>query len=749
MKLFPSCLATVFAGITLLTAAPTLEAQVRHPGEAAGQRLTAAVPMLLVSPPMNIAGLIAEDENNRDNGIPGPLRFGVMSEMPMTFEQFANWEITDDGETLVGRMKITSPGAYSLGVEWSEFEMHPEGKLFLYDEGMGTVFGAYTQSERIPNGTFVVEPFPGDTVILEYQQPAQADPAAVHMEIRGVIYDYSDVFEIERELNKVQSGDGSFLGGCNIDVNCPDGDPYPLHKRAVVRTVSGGGLCSASLINNQRNDGTRYVYTANHCGQSGSTVFRFNYQTSGCGTGGTGGTQSVSGAVNLDNDVDSDGRLMRITNNIPDSYNPYFPGWSRSTSSLSFGMGMHHPGGAPKCIVIDTNGGGQANVNFQGIGNVKCWSMNFQVGGTVGGSSGSPIYDQNLRIRGTLTGGPTQCNVSYYGRLHNFWNDDNVGEWLDPDGTGVTSINGYDPFADLIPANLVSSTPNNGPAGGFTSVSLNGSGFDGVNSVKFGGVNALSFNAPNNSTINATVPAGSVGSASISVTDDFGTTTLGSGYTYTANPTPNVNTVGPTMGDIAGGTTVTISGTNVLGITDVQFGGVSGTNLSINSPTSLTVDTPSAGTSGPVDVLVLGNGSDTLVGGFVYFFEGSFTAIDPGIPGTFGSTPALAGSGDLVPGGSGFTLITAGIKGSAPGVLFVSLAEAALPFKGGLLYTFPILLTIDVQSSILGTLVISGLTIDPVIPGGTLIVVQEAFLDAAAVAGVSMSNGLKIVTGGS
>jgi hypothetical protein len=747
MTLRPFAHAVLLTSIAALSSSTLVDAQVRHPGQHAATRVSNAAPELLIPPPTNVAELMKEDEFNRVNFVPGPLRFGVMVEMPMTFEDYASWEVSDDGQLLVGRMKITSPGASSLGVEWSRFDLPPGGKLFLYDESSKNIFGAYTQAERLPTGEFVVEPFPGDSVIIEYQQPAQA-VLDVHMVIRGVIYDYADVFALERQLNQLKSG-GSYSGGCNIDVNCPQGDPYPLHKRAVVRTVFGGGLCSASLINNVNNDGTRYVYSANHCGQGSTTVFRFNYQTAGCGTGGTGGNQSVTGAVVLDNDVDTDGRLLRITNNIPDSYNPYYPGWSRSTSSLSFGMGMHHPGGSPKCIAIDTNGGGQANVNFQGIGNVKCWSMNFQTGGTSGGSSGSPIYDQNGRIRGTLTGGPAQCNISYYGRFHNFWNDDNIGEWLDPGGTGVTSINGHDPFADLSAAVLAFVSPSSGPQGGFNSVTLTGTGFDGVSSVQFGGVEALDFTASGTTSISADVPAGaSVGAVDVSVTDGFGTSTIVGGYVYTADPAPNVNSVSPGSGSTAGGTVVTISGTNVLGVTDVQFDGVSGTGLSIDSATSLTVATPPVAIAGPVDIDVFGNGSDTLVGGFTYVYVGSFSPIQPGHPGTSGLAPALSGFGDPSPFAAPFTLITSSAKGNAIGVVFASLTEASLPFKGGLLYTMPILLTIDIQANFLGIVSLSGLTIDPAIPGGTLIVVQEAFVDSGASNGVSLSNGLKIVTGG-
>lgn len=751
MRLSHSARTVFCAALTVSLLAPAALSQVRHPGTPAASLLPAQeVPELLVPPP-NVELLRAEDEANRAAGIPGPLRFGVPVPMPFVFEQHAVWDITDDGEQLVGRLTVTGPGAHSLGLEFAEWELHPQGRLFVYDPDMQHVFGAYTMEEQIPTGEFVIEPFPGETVIIEYSQPA-LDPPAAHMVLRNVIYDYADVFAMERRLdeqeNQLYSGDDSFSGGCTVNVNCPDGDPYELHKRSTVRTVFGGGLCSASLINNTANDETRYVYTAAHCGQGSTTVFRFNYQTPNCSGGGAPTNQQVSGCVVLDSDTDTDGRLLRITNNIPDSYNPYYAGWSRSNASLSLGVSMHHPGGSPKCISIDFNGGGMTTANFQGIGPVKVWSMNFQVGGTQGGSSGGPLFDQNGRIRGTLTGGPSNCAISYYGRFHNFWNDDDIGEWLDPGNTGVTTLDGYDPFADLTPAGLASLGTTSGPAGGFTPVQLFGSGFDAVSSVQFGGVEALSFNVVNNTLINATTPEGTVGTVNVSVTDSFGTSTLNSAFSYTPNPTPAVDTIAPNTGNVTGGATVTISGTNVLGVTDVQFGGVSGTNLVIQSPTELKVDTPPAASSGEVDVTVLGNGSDVIVDGFGYFNQGSFTSIGPGLAGTFGSIPFLSGTGDLIPGGVGFSLITAAALPNTTGLLWASLTETALPFKGGTLYLFPIQLSLAVTASPFGSVVMSGLPVDPAIPEGTAIIVQEAFVDAGAVAGVSLSNGLRITIGG-
>ena len=69
-----------------------------------------------------------------------------------------------------------------------------------------------------------------------------------------------------------------------------------------------------------------------------------------------------------------------------------------------------------------------------------------------------------------------------------------------------------------------------------------------------------------------------------------------------ASTVPSVTSLSPSSGINSGGTSVTITGTNFTGVTEVQFGGVEATSFTINSSTSITAVAP--GGNGTVDVQV-------------------------------------------------------------------------------------------------------------------------------------------------
>lgn len=83
---------------------------------------------------------------------------------------------------------------------------------------------------------------------------------------------------------------------------------------------------------------------------------------------------------------------------------------------------------------------------------------------------------------------------------------------------------------------------------------------------------------------------------------------------------PTVTGISPNSGPVAGGTVVTITGTNLTGSTGATFGGVAGTNYSVTNDTTALVTSP-ANTSGAGDVIVVdtnGNSAASPADQFTY-----------------------------------------------------------------------------------------------------------------------------------
>jgi hypothetical protein len=83
---------------------------------------------------------------------------------------------------------------------------------------------------------------------------------------------------------------------------------------------------------------------------------------------------------------------------------------------------------------------------------------------------------------------------------------------------------------------------------------------------------------------------------------------------------PTITSITPKVGPIAGGTTVTIAGTNFDATPSVTFGGIGATVIS-STATSITAVTPAGSGAGAVNVVVLNPSSGqsaTLTKGFTY-----------------------------------------------------------------------------------------------------------------------------------
>jgi len=180
--------------------------------------------------------------------------------------------------------------------------------------------------------------------------------------------------------------------------------------------------------------------------------------------------------------------------------------------------------------------------------------------------------------------------------------------------------------------------------------------------------------------------------------------------------------------------------------------GGDGTPLKLTGVTSsaggtlLSVVIPAGADAGDVLVKVPGVNGATLSNAFpidVDAAPGAFAFTGPGLAG-LGGVPQLTGSGDLSPGGGPFTLFVQLVAPNAAGLLFVSLAEANLPFKGGVFDPSPILLSVPLVADGSGKLVLpAAMPVGPL--AGLSLVTQCWFTDTSAVHGASATNGLRLL----
>ena len=97
---------------------------------------------------------------------------------------------------------------------------------------------------------------------------------------------------------------------------------------------------------------------------------------------------------------------------------------------------------------------------------------------------------------------------------------------------------------------------------------------------------------------------------------------LAFGAFIVSGPPPTLSGVSPLSGPVAGGTNVTITGTNLSNVLSVTFGGILGT-ITARTATSIMVTAP-AHPSGATDVVVTtANGSATAAGAFTYLTAAS------------------------------------------------------------------------------------------------------------------------------
>ncbi len=372
---------------------------------------------------------------------------------------------TADG-TRVWRLGIYSPGALSINVLFTEYELPEGAQLFLYDEDRTQILGSFNHLNNSELHILPISPIQGERVIIEYQEPANASFRG-RLTVGEVNHGYRSLRGIEPKGNSSDIGKIPPLA-CYRDGN----DDYDLWERSVVLLIIDGSVgCTGALINNTDNDGKPYLLTASHCLNNqfrlenpdyekvaGSIVCFFNFNSPFCDPI-LRGTEEMSIASSYFKAVDerADMALLELTATPPVYYRPYYAGWNvREVGSAPYTC-IQHPKYSVKRISIsddnlasftltDPNMVFYENAHWR----VKTWG----VGYTASGSSGSPLFNANGEIIGALSGGQSDENSpsnDYFFSLEKPWDAiDNpasqLKHWLNPADDGTKACGGLDPY---------------------------------------------------------------------------------------------------------------------------------------------------------------------------------------------------------------------------------------------------------------------------------------------------------------
>ena len=503
LKIIKGMKQIVFTALLLLITV-AMNAQISHGGTPPSFNIDKSneIDRVSIMPPdMNL--LMLEDAENIKNGT--LRKIATLLSVNLNTHNAGTWTTLENG-TEIWQLSITSEGARALALHFDNFNIPLGSKFFVYDPSHTQLLGSYTYDNNRGDIEFTIGILLGDEMILEYVSPSPYEKedgyhkrglneiTQPEFQIARISYIYRGVEGMEARMK--DTGYGTSDNTCEVNVNCSEGNNWQDEKRGVARIycVDGwsAGWCTGTLVNNENEDGTPYFLTADHCGGEASTsdfnqwVFYFNYEAPTCTyntqTNPEPSSNSISGCSKVSRaplDGGSDFLLVELNNTPPSNYDVVYNGWRNNNYAGGSGVGIHHPSGDIKKISTFTSTPGTSTYNGEtetGASNAHWrvyWSeTDHGHGVTEPGSSGSPLFDSNGFVVGTLSGGSSYCDATsspdLYGKFYYHWtlngssNSEQLSPWL---GSSLGQIDMYDPNNSGLTADFYGSPTSLAPGG--------------------------------------------------------------------------------------------------------------------------------------------------------------------------------------------------------------------------------------------------------------------------------------------
>jgi lysyl endopeptidase len=399
------------------------------------------------TPLPDLTDVHAEDADDARRGLPP--RFALPQPVWITPDTDGTWEEPREG-LMLWRLRIGSPGALSLNLGFSQFALPKGARLLIHSARGSERVRPFTHRDNAAHKQLWTPIMTTDEIVVELSIAKES------------------MTDLELVLSSINAGYRLFgdrsaarSGSCNVDVVCPEGDGWRNEIPASgVYTVSGIWTCSGSLVNNTAQDQTPYFLTADHCGVSSgnasSVVIYWNYENSTCRPPGSGASGSAgdgslaefsSGTTFRAGYSPSDMTLLEVNGALDPAWQLSLAGWDATGADAPSAVAIHHPSTDEKRISFEddpttTTTYLQESVPGDGT-HVRV--IDWDLGTTEPGSSGSPLFNPDHRIIGQLHGGFASCTSQtsdWYGKLSVSWtgggsSSTRLSDWLDPTSSGA------------------------------------------------------------------------------------------------------------------------------------------------------------------------------------------------------------------------------------------------------------------------------------------------------------------------
>ena len=393
------------------------------------------------SPVLDLAALASEDADREHAGL--PYRFALPDRVAITPQNSGTWEALAGGLEL-WRQRISCPDVLSLNLGFTRYYLPAGARLLVYAaDGSGPVL-SFDERDNKSHGQLWTPLFPTGELVVELVTDPEVR-GRIDLVLGSIGRGYRDFGGTETDLEKSDY--------CEVDVICPEGDPWRDEIDTVgVFTLAGSWKCTGTLMNNTAQDGRPLFLTARHCDVvevlAPSVVVYWNFQHPICGlAGGSSLNYYQTGSTFLAANLASDFTLIEL-DDLPDpALGVKYAGWDRSPADPDSAVCIHHPTTDEKSISIERDPTYTTTWAYRespGDGThimVEDWDL----GTTETGSSGSPLFNQDHRVVGQLHGGYASCyndEPDWYGRLSVSWDGGGtpatrLSDHLDPIGSGV------------------------------------------------------------------------------------------------------------------------------------------------------------------------------------------------------------------------------------------------------------------------------------------------------------------------